>query len=135
MPMIWGGPSLYHNRSHRWLSMGPVLLLRHDADGMGWAHSSSQDMWSINLNGPSVGAGSDCRWHGVDSLFLRNMASIIMNGLWDSAEPCGRSHWIEPVLQLSHFADGMGWAHCFSEGILSMSLSWPSYRRITMPMI
>ena len=56
MLILWGGLSVYHNKSRRWLCMGPALLLRHDPNGMGWAHSSSQDMWSITLNGPSVGA-------------------------------------------------------------------------------
>jgi hypothetical protein len=30
MPIIWGGPSVYHNKSHRWLRVGPVLLLSDD---------------------------------------------------------------------------------------------------------
>jgi len=60
--------------------MGPALLLRHDADGMGWAYRFSQNMWSMTLNGPSVGAGSYYRWHGVGPLFLRNMLSKVLNG-------------------------------------------------------
>jgi hypothetical protein len=51
--------------------MGPVVLLSLDADGIGWAHCFSQDMQSMTLNGPSVGAHPYCRWYRVGPLFLR----------------------------------------------------------------
>jgi hypothetical protein len=73
--MALNGLILAHEKSYRWLCMGPFLPMRNTADDYGCAHPGSWSKLPVALNGPILAYEKSCRCPGmVPFLPMRKVA-------------------------------------------------------------
>ena len=90
--------------------MGPLKLLRNNADGVEWAHESYREVPAMVLDGPTKATEKCCQWSRMGlPILLRNAA----NGLgW--AHQCYKDCLLPqmgPAKLWRNIADGLKWAH------------------------